>query len=77
MTERLHFLHFLLLWSTGSGACGLSDGSSQAPYLWHRLHGCTACGIFPDQGSNPRSLRQQADSLPLSYQGSPLALLKD
>ena len=29
-----------------------------------------ACGIFPDQGSNPCPLLQQADSLPLNHQGS-------
>ena len=29
-----------------------------------------ACGIFPDQGSNPCLLHWQADSLPLSHQGS-------
>ena len=28
-----------------------------------------ACGIFPDQGSNPR---WQVDSQPLGHQGSPL-----
>ena len=31
-----------------------------------------ACGIFPDQGSNPRPLHQQADSQPLRHQGSPI-----
>ena len=31
-----------------------------------------ACGIFPDQGSNPCPLHWQADSQPLCYQGSPL-----
>ena len=31
----------------------------------------TACGIFPDQGSNPCPLRWQADSQPLRHQGSP------
>ena len=31
----------------------------------------TACGIFPDQGSNPCPLHQQADSQPLRHQGSP------
>ena len=31
-----------------------------------------ACGIFPDQGSNPCPLHWQADSQPLSHQGSPL-----
>ena len=31
-----------------------------------------ACGIFPDQGPNPCLLHWQADSLPLSHQGSPI-----
>ena len=30
-----------------------------------------ACGIFPDQGSNPCPLHWQADSQPLRRQGSP------
>ncbi|TEA36598.1 hypothetical protein DBR06_SOUSAS38110019, partial [Sousa chinensis] len=30
-----------------------------------------ACGIFPDQGTNPRPLHRQADSQPLRHQGSP------
>ena len=30
-----------------------------------------ACGIFPDQGSNPCALHWQADSQPLCHQGSP------
>ena len=30
-----------------------------------------ACGIFPDQGPNPRSPPRQADSQPLRHQGSP------
>ena len=33
-----------------------------------------ACGILPDQGSNPRPLHWQADSQPLRHQGSPLFL---
>ena len=32
---------------------------------------CLAHGIFPDQGSNPCLPHRQADSLPLSHQGSP------
>ena len=32
-----------------------------------------ACGIFPDQGSNPCPLHWQADSQPLRHQGSPLS----
>ena len=35
-----------------------------------------ACGIFPDQGSNPRPLHQQVDSQPLRHQGSPAWFLK-
>ena len=49
----------------------------QAP-LWHSPGkntrvGCHFLlqGIFPTQGSNPRVLCWQVDSLPLSYQGSP------
>ena len=30
-----------------------------------------ACGILPDQGSNPCALHRQADSQPLRHQGSP------
>ena len=47
----------------------------------HRLSSCgsrattpscsAACGIFPDQGSNPCPLHWQADSQPLRHQGSP------
>ena len=33
-----------------------------------------ACGIFPDQGSNPCPLHWQADSQPLHHQGSPCVL---
>ena len=41
-------------------------------------HGCScsaACGIFPDQGSNPCPLHWQADSQPLRHQGSPTCIL--
>ena len=37
----------------------------------HRLSCSEAWAIFPDQGSNPRPPNWQADSLPLSQQGSP------
>ena len=55
----------LLLRSTGSrraGSAVVAHGPSRS----------TACGIFPDQGSNPRPLHWQADSQPLCHQGSPL-----
>ena len=55
----------LLLWSTGSrreGSVIVAHGPSCS----------AACGIFPDQGSNPCPLHWQADSQPLCHQGSPL-----
>ena len=36
-----------------------------------------ACGILPDQGSNPCPLHWQADSQPLRHQGSPNSLYFD
>ncbi|XP_073649574.1 dnaJ homolog subfamily C member 9 isoform X1 [Tursiops truncatus] len=58
-----------LLWplplqSTGSGHAGsaaMAHGPSRS----------AACGIFPDWGTNPCPLHQQADSQPLRHQGSP------
>ena len=35
-----------------------------------------ACGILPDQGSNPCPLHWQADSQPLRHQGSPQICFK-
>ena len=35
------------------------------------LLACTACGIFPDQGSHLHPLHWQADSQPSDHQGSP------
>ena len=35
----------------------------------------SACGIFPDQGSNPCPLHWQADSQPLRHQGNPLCFV--
>ena len=41
--------------------------------VMHRLSYCKACGIFLGQGLNSCLLHWQADSLPLSHQGKPLA----
>ena len=73
----------LLLWCTGPRARGLQwlwhEGSAVAAHglestgsiiLAHGLSYYMSSGIFPDQGSNPRLLHWQADSLPLSHQGS-------
>ena len=58
----------LLLRSTGSRRAGsvvVAHGPSRS----------AACGIFPDQGSNPCPLHWQADSQPLRHQGSPVFVL--
>ena len=55
----------LLLRSTGSRRAG-------SVIVAHGLSCSAACGIFPDQGSNPYPLHWQADSQPLRHQGSPL-----
>ena len=41
----------------------------------HRVSCSAACGIFPDQGSNPRPLHWEVDSQPLRHQGSPTFIL--
>ena len=38
----------------------------------HGLSCSEACGVFPNQGMNSCFLHWQADSLPLSHQGSPI-----
>ena len=46
----------------------------QSPHSGAVVHGLSrseACGIILDQGSNSCALHWQADSLPLSHQGSP------
>ena len=54
----------LLLWSTGSRCAG-------SVVVAHGPSCSTACGIVPDQGSNPCPLHWQADAQPLHHQGSP------
>ena len=53
-----------LVGSTGSRCAG-------SVVVAHGLSCSAACGIFPDQGSNPCPLHWQADSQPLRHQGSP------
>ena len=60
----LSLLRPLLLWSTSSRRAG-------SVVVAHGLSCSVACGIFPDQGSNPCPLHRQADSQPLCHQGSP------
>ena len=56
----------LLLRSTGSRRAG-------SVIVAHRPSCSVACGIFPDQGSNPCPLHWQADCQPLCHQGSPFS----
>ena len=56
-----------LLRSTGSRRAG-------SVVVAHRPSRSAACGILPDQGSNPRPLHWQADSQPLHHRGSPLSV---
>ena len=59
----------LLLRSTSSRRAGsviMAHGPSRS----------MACGILPDQGSNPCPLHWQADSQPLRHQGSPQMFFK-
>ena len=54
----------LLLRSTGSRRAG-------SVFVAHGPSCSAACGIFPNQGSNPCPLHWQTDSQPLRHQGSP------
>ena len=60
----LSLLQPLLLRSTSSRRAG-------SVIVAHRPSCSAACGILPDQGSNPCPLHWQADSQPLRHQGSP------
>ena len=64
----LSLLRPLLLRSTGSRHAG-------SVIVAHGPSCSVACGIFPDQGSNPCPLHWQADSQPLRHQGSPYLFL--
>ena len=63
----LSLLRPLMLRSTGSRRAG-------SVIVAHGPSFSAACGIFPDQGSNPCPLHWQADSQPLRHQGSPSAV---
>ena len=58
----------LLLRSKGSRCSG-------SAVVAHGPSCSAACGIFPDQGSNPCPLHWQADSQPLRHQGSPVCTI--
>ena len=59
------------LWHAGSVVVAHGLQSAGSLFVVHGLSCSTACGIFPDQGSNPCPLHWQVDSQPLRHQGSP------
>ena len=63
-----HYRGLYFLRSTGSRRAG-------SVVVAHGPSCSAACGILPDQGSNPCPLHQQADSQPLRHQGSPKDLV--
>ena len=69
MGSRAHGLQWLLRTGSGAAACGLWGTGSIV--VSHGLSCPSARGIFLGQGSNPRLLHWQMNSLPLSHQGSP------
>ena len=73
-------LLFAVVWSPGSrlrgqlwrvGSVVAAPGCTGLTVVVPGLSCFVACGIFPDQGLNPCLLHWQADSLPLSHEGSP------
>ena len=61
--ERGLFLEMCGLIAVASLARAWALGMCTSVVAAHRL----SCGIFSDQGSNPRPLHWQADSLPRSH----------
>ena len=59
------------LWHVGSVVLPRGLQSTGSVVVVPGLSCSTACGILPDQGSNPCSLHRQADSQPLRHQRSP------
>ena len=55
-------------------SCSLQALECMQNVVLHGLSHSMAHGIFPDQGLNQCSLHWQADSYPLSCQGSPMVL---
>ena len=70
---------FFQLWFTGFSSQWLlllrSSRVWAQDFMVQGLSSSAACGIFLDQGSNPRLLHWQADSLLLGHQGSPSSAL--
>ena len=62
-------------WRYSTGASGVAAPGLQSTgsgVVVHRLSCASACGIFPDQESDPYPLPWQKVSHPLCHQGSPI-----
>ena len=58
--------------TVAASRCGAQAPDAQSSVVVAHGPSCSAaCGIFPDQGSNPCPLHRQADSQPLRHQGRP------
>ena len=68
---RLQVRGLQQLWHAGSVVVARGLQSTGSVVVAHRLICSAACGIFPDQGSNPGPQHWQVDSQPLRHQGSP------
>ena len=60
------------LWRVGSVLVAPGLQGTGSVVVAHGLGSSVACGIFPEQGSNPHLLHWQADSFPLSHPGGPI-----
>ena len=54
--------------------CSTSSRCAGSVVVAHGPSRSAACGILPDQGTNPCPLHWQADSQPLRHQGSPAVI---
>ena len=55
----------------GFTSCRSGFQSTGSVVVVHGFSCSVACGVFPDQGSNPCPLHWQVDTYPLHHQGSP------
>ena len=76
LERRLQDVWSSALAEYGLNSCGSLLENTGSTGVAHGLSCPMACGIFPDKGLNPCFLHWQADSLPLSHQGSRNNFLK-
>ena len=69
--HRLQVHGLQQLWHVRSVVVARGLQSTGSVVVTHGLSCSTACGIFPDQDSNPCPLNWQEGSLPLRHQESP------